>query len=209
MTEEEFRALLEVRRLGRVENGDLRLLVGLDTLKASLLLRRLRDRGLLELHAHGANSFYTLPDLPGQQSAVQNNVMDRGEQIADRGEQTADRGEQTADRGEQTADRGERTTDRGEHDQELPGQLREAIAQLGSRPRKERLREVIAAICSHREWTTPAELARWLDILPANLTDRHLSPMVKAGQLERRYPNTVTHADQAYRCPDQSRNQKA
>ena len=195
LTEEEFRALLQARRLGRVENGDLRLLVGLDTLKASLLLRRLRDRGLLELHAHGANSFYTLPDLPGQQSAVQNNVTDRGEL--------------TADRGELTADRGERTADRGEHDQELPGQLREAIAQLGSRPRKERLREVIAAICSHRQWTTPAELARWLDILPANLTDRHLSPMVKAGQLERRYPNTVTHADQAYRCPDQSRNQKA
>jgi hypothetical protein len=90
----------------------------------------------------------------------------------------------------------------------LPQQIREAIAQLSRRPRKERLRQVISAICAFREWTTPAELAGWLEILPGNLTIRHLSPMIKAGQLERRYPDTPTHSDQAYRSPNRQWRQQ-
>jgi hypothetical protein len=31
------------------------------------------------------------------------------------------------------------------------------------------------------------------------LSDRHLAPMVKIGTLERRYPETPTHPEQAYR----------
>ena len=264
LSDEEFRALLHAHRSGRVENVDLRLLVGLDTLKASYLLRRLRDRGLLDLHPRGANSFYTLSDGFNAQSAVGEQVTDRGEQAADRrehaadrgeqatdrgehaadrgeqatdrgeraadrgeraadrgeqatdrgeratdrGERATDRGEQAADRGEQAADRGEQATDRGEQTAELPQQIREAIAQLSRRPRKERLRQVIAAICAFREWTTPAELARWLEILPGNLTIRHLSPMIKDGQLERRYPDTPTHSDQAYRSPNRQWQQQ-
>jgi ATP-dependent DNA helicase RecG len=188
VSDEEFRALLHAHRHGRVENADLRLLAGLDTLSASLLLRKLRDRSLLELHPHGANSYYTLPPtLSG--------AMDRGEQGADRGEQSADRGEQSADRGEQSADRGE-----------LAPEILTAIEHLGVRPRKERLRAVIAAICAQRGWTTPADLGRWLNIRPVNLTERHLSPMVKAGQLERRFPETPTHAEQAYRGTDRLRS---
>ncbi len=77
----------------------------------------------------------------------------------------------------------------------------EAIARLGVRPRSQRLREVIALICRQRDWTTPAELARWLQIKPENLTTRHLSPMVESGELERRFPDKPTHAEQAYRAP--------
>lgn len=174
VSDEEFRALLHAHRHGRVENADLRTLVGLDTLNASLLLRKLRDRSLLDLHPHGANSYYTLPATLSE---------------------TKDRGERDADRGERHADRGERDVDRGEP----PPEVLAAIQQLGTRPRKERLRTVIEAICAQRDWTTPAELARWLDILPANLTERHLSPMVQSGRLERRFPDTPTHSEQAYR----------
>jgi len=174
VSDEEFRALLHAHRHGRVENADLRSLAGLDTLNASLLLRKLRDRSLLELHPHGANSYYTLPPTLSE-------ATDRGELAQDRGELAQDRGKRDADRGE------------------LAPEILAVIGQLGARPRKERLRAVIATICAQRDWTTPAELARWLNILPANLTDRHLSPMVKAGQLERRFPDTPTHAEQAYR----------
>jgi len=38
-----------------------------------------------------------------------------------------------------------------------------------------------------------------LDFVPSNLVERHLSPMVKEGQLIRRYPDTPTHQAQAYR----------
>jgi ATP-dependent DNA helicase RecG len=188
ISDEEFRALLHAHRNGRVENADLRTLAGMDTLTASLLLRKLRDRSLLDLHPHGANSYYTLP------SAL-SGTTERGEPVADRGEPDVDRGERRPDRGEPATDSGERPTDRGEPSPEISA----LISQLGSRPRKARLRAVIEAICSQRPWTTPGELGRWLNIQPANLSERHLSPMVRAGQLERRYPDTPTHAEQAYR----------
>jgi len=92
VTDEEFRALLHAQRHGRVENADLRLLGGLDTLGASLLLRGLRDRGLLDLHAHGANSFYTVNALllPSRESEAP--APDRGGLAPDRGGLVPDRG---------------------------------------------------------------------------------------------------------------------
>jgi hypothetical protein len=62
---------------------------------------------------------------------------------------------------------------------------------------------VVEAICAERPWTNPVELAGWLLINPRNLTDRHLSPMVREGRLERRFPDTPTHAAQAYRSTHQ------
>jgi len=58
---------------------------------------------------------------------------------------------------------------------------------------------VIELLCGLHDWTTPAELSRWLNFRPGNLSERHLSPMVEAGQLERRYPDNLSHLDQAYR----------
>ncbi len=108
----------------------------------------------------------------------------------------ADRGELIVDRGGLAADRGESVLDRWE----LPPEAQAAIADLGERPRKQRLRAVIVMLCGLRDWTTPAELSRWLNFRPGNLSERHLSPMVEAGQLERRYPANLSHPEQAYRA---------
>jgi ATP-dependent DNA helicase RecG len=162
LSDEEFRALLQTHRHTQVDNASLRSLMGLDTLGASQILRRLRDRGLLELHARGSQSYYTL--------ALRLRLRD-----------AADRGEQVPDRGEQ-----------------LAPSLLEAIAGLGVRPRKEPLRRVIAQLCAGH-WRTPAWLADQLKMEAGNLSDRHLAPMVKIGTLERRYPETPTHPEQAYR----------
>ena len=197
LSDDEFRALIHAHQNGRIENGDLRLLAGIDTLKASLLLRRLRARNLLELHSHGAQSFYTVPTIFRSQAQETDSTPYRGELAADRGELAADRGELAADWGELAADRGEHATS-------LPAEIHDAIAKLGTRPRIPQLRAVIVAICTVREWTTPAELARWLDIAPAKLTERHLSPMLKKGLLERRFPDKPTHAEQAYRASQRS-----
>lgn len=151
-------------------------------------LRRLRDRSLLDLHPHGANSYYTLPttlSAPTQPLIDQDN----------RGEPSPDRGGLTENRGEPALDRGELAPNRGE----LPLEILRAIAKRGAKPRKEKLRAIIESICAMREWTTPAELGGWLGMDPGNLTERHLSPMVAAGQLARRFPDTPTHPEQAYR----------
>jgi ATP-dependent DNA helicase RecG len=52
LNDSEMRALIHTHQHGRIENNDLRLIAGIDTNSASQLLRRLRDRNLLELHAH-------------------------------------------------------------------------------------------------------------------------------------------------------------
>ena len=88
---------------------------GLDTLAASQLLRGLRDRELLRLHPHGAQSYYALPPILLQ--AADTEQMEAAS--TDGGKLGADRGR--LDPGSQT----------------FPEDLLTAIDQLGSRPRKE------------------------------------------------------------------------
>ena len=197
LSRQEFRALLMAHRRGRVDNAALRSVTGLDTLRASHLLRGLRDRELLTLHARGGDSFYTLTPAVREHVSESLRGADRGE-LSDGsgGAARADRGELPADRGELPADRGELPADRGE----LPTDVQRMIDGLGFRPRKERLRTVIEAICAARGWTTSGEIARFLRFSQRNLGGRHLAPMVEAGRLVRRYPDNPTHPKQAYRA---------
>jgi len=181
VSNEEFRALLHAHRQGRVENSAMRSIAGLDTLESSILLRRLRDRNLLELPPHGAQSYYTRPPVLQAHTELATSPLDPPRAAVDRGELAADRGEPGTDRGER------------------PPEIMQAIAELGTRPRKEKVRAVIKALCSVREWSSPSELAKLLDFKPAKLTERHLSPMVEDGRLLRRYPDNPTHPEQAYR----------
>jgi ATP-dependent DNA helicase RecG len=204
LTQEEFRALLQAHRHTQVDNASLRQLMGLDTLAASQILRRLRDRSMLELHRAGAQSFYTLAPglLDGDRPGQGHLVLDRGELAADRGELVSDRGELPADRGELGADRGESgpissTVTAGDI-LDLDPALHQALASLGTRPRKEKLRQVIGLLCAD-QWRSGAWLAQLLSYKPGNLANRHLGPMVKEGTLERRFPEKPNHPEQSYR----------
>ena len=196
LTRHEFRALLMAQRHEQVDNARLRAATGLDTLGASQLLRGLRDRELLTLHSHGAASYYTLSPALCEQIG-RRSAADRGELGSDRGE-FAERIDDTSARieGSSGSDRGDLGSDRGE----LPADVRSMIDRLGSRPRKERLRAAIEAICMAREWTTSGEMSRFLRFSQRNLTSRHLTPMVEAGQLARCYPDSPNHPEQAYRA---------
>lgn len=187
LTDVEFRALLEAHRAGRLDNARLRAISGLDTLGASALLRRLRDRELLALHAAGPNSYYELgpkAQLPvGEALALE----------ADRPEPTSDRPGSGPDRPELTADRRESEAERPE----LPPDLAVAVKALGVRPRQGPLRDVIASLCTWRP-LKPAELGAILGIRADNLTKRHLTEMVAEGRLRRLFPDEPTHPNQAY-----------
>ena len=98
--------------------------------------------------------------------------------------------------GSSGADRREFGSDR----RELPADVRGMIDRLGYRPRKERLRAAIEAICAARTWTTSGEIARFLRFSQPNLSRRHLTPMVEAGRLARRHPDSPNHPAQAYRA---------
>jgi ATP-dependent DNA helicase RecG len=198
LSNQEFRALLESHRHGRVDNARLRDLTGLDTLTASRLLGRLRDRGLLMLHGGGAASYYTLVGRAPMQAPVRNqSEADRRESGADRGESTSDRGELGSDRGDLPADGGEPERLRAS----LPSAVAALVRHLGPRPRRDRLRASIVEICRVRAWR-PGELAAVLGLGRGDkLVARHLGPMVEAGLLERTHPETPNHPDQGYRVP--------
>lgn len=68
-------------------------------------------------------------------------------------------------RGGLIGDRGGLDADRGE----LPPAVQAAIANLDKRPHKQRLRKVIEVLCGLRDWTTLAELSRWLNFQLGNL----------------------------------------
>ena len=191
LSRSEFRALLHAHREGQIDNAQLRGLSGLDTLNASLVLRGLRDKNLLTLHAYGARSFYTLAsDLALRNGAeVREFGLDAGEPEPVTGELGPDAGELGPDAGELGPDAGE-----------LPAHIRERIAQLGQRPRRGRVHSIIQEICSQGRWVTSAEIAQLLNLQQRNLTAGHLSPMVERGLLERRFPDNFTHPQQAYRA---------
>ena len=199
LTEQEFRAILEAHRRGRVDNASMRALTGLDTLAASRLLVRLRDRGILTLHGAGSASFYTLG--PAMQVAA---AEDQGELGADGGGLGADRGELGTDRGELGTDRGGLGTDRGELGMdrgELPEDLQRDLAALGPRPRAARLRPLIVRVCALRPWK-PAEFAAVLGFKRHDLlVERHLKPMCDDGLLERTFPDTPSHPAYGRRSP--------
>lgn len=80
------------------------------------------------------------------------------------------------------------------------------LAEVGDRPHPESLRALIVEICRHRDWTTPAQLARWFDMHRRSLSNRYLRPLLEAGLLERRFPESPNTPKQAYRTrrPDSS-----
>lgn len=81
----------------------------------------------------------------------------------------------------------------------LSKDLRGQILKLGRRPRKAWLRYTVWRILNECGEQTAEELGLLLQIDPANLAKRHLSPLVEEGALERTIPDQIRHPEQAYR----------
>ena len=221
-TEVEFRALLEAHRHGRIDNARLRRMTGLDTLAASAVLRRLRDRGHLTLHPAGSASYYELVrSLPAsalaagslfgadvaetsadhQGSGLQPGTADTGG--TDRRGLHADRRGLDADRrGFELADPADRRgLDADRRGLEL--EIERIRAGLGVRPRRSKLRSAILKLTALCPWSA-GELGELLGVTTANLVQRHLKDLVETGLLERTHPDTPAHPDQRYRAAARS-----
>jgi ATP-dependent DNA helicase RecG len=208
LSDEQARALVVARRTGTVSNAMLRDVSGLDTLAASNQLRQLRDQGLLELRGKGSAIHYVLGARarpPVSSGAAGAGLVPAGLSPAG-GVKTGEFGMQTGGFSVQT---GGLATENGDAEVEREAQqllqgaspaLRASLAALGGKPSPTTLRKVIVELCELR-WWTPKQLAVVLHRKdPAHLSEKHLSPLVKEGQLERRYPDNLAHPQQAYRA---------
>ena len=189
-------AMVVARRTGEVRNAVLRDISGLDTLGASLVLRNLRDRALLELKGSSVASLYVLG--PAAKDAAVEPVANRGE-LGDGS--SPNRGKLERDRGELVANRGELIP--------IPVDLLQQIRTLGRKPPKARLREVLLRLTELRPFK-PTELAMLIGFSGGSkLTERHLAPMVVEGLLQRTHPENPTHPEQAYRARQASLGDRA
>ena len=183
---------IKVRESHATGNSACRDFSGLDTLAASRVLRRLRDRGLLDKRGRGSSTHYALPAGPDADAAT-----------AEAGGQARLPLEVPAPVGESPygdSRNPHMPTPESPHARhvEIPDALRERIQAAGKKPRQAVVRSLVQALCGLRPFTA-AELATLLGGRDAGELKRlHLKPLREAGVLTLLYPESEKHPHQAY-----------
>lgn len=183
LTAEEAKALIYARETGVVDNTACRDFSGLDTLQASNLLRRLRDRGLLEKQGGGSRTHYTLTHL----ETVANRHPEQGELPLEDGKHPAEGGNPEPEGGNRRLP-------------PLPQELAERLPKLGQRISGPLLQTLICDLCAWHA-LRGEELATLLNKDLKYLRNKHLSVLIQSGKLVFLYPESPNHALQAYRRP--------
>lgn len=184
LTAEEAKALIYARETGVVDNTACRDFSGLDTLQASSLLRRLRDRGLLEKQGAGSRTHYTLANP----AATANRHPEQGLLPLEGGNQELEGGKQTIEGGKRVLP-------------PLPPELAKRLPVPGQRMGSPALRALIGDLCGWQPLRAE-DLATLLGKDLKYLRNKHLSAMVQAGNLAFQYPESPNHALQAYKLPN-------
>lgn len=190
LSADEAKALIYARETGAVDNTACRDFSGLDTLQASSLLRRLRDRGLLEKQGSGSRTYYTLSS-PGEAAGRETLQA----------ELPLEGGKQGSEGGKPGAEGGKRALP------DLPPELAARLTKSGQRQSTESLRQLIRDLCGWQP-LRGEELATLLHKDLKYLRNKHLSEMVQAGDLAFLYPESPNHALQAYTLPSRKREEE-
>ena len=187
LSADDAKALIYARETGVVDNTACRDFSGLDTLQASNLLRRLRDRGLLAKQGAGNRTHYTLvnPEATASRSTEQ-------------GELPLEGGNRAPEGGKQTGEGGKRDLP------PLPPELAAKLPAPRQRMGESALRQLIRDLC---RWQAlrGEELATLLGKDLKYLRNKHLSAMVRAGELAFQYPESPNHQMQAYKSATTAR----
>ncbi len=201
LDQEETKVLIYARATGAVDNTACRDFSGLDTLTASRVLRRLRDRGLLEKHGAGNRTFYTLmvpmpPPPPPEKPSIGAGQVG-GKDSMQNMEACKPGMEGSAADMEGFSGNAQLTSLL----QRFPPMLAAQIAsQRGKRQSKDKVCALLLELCSHG-FVTLQELEVLLDKHRKYLMIDYIRPLVRAGQLKLRYPESAKHPHQAYAAP--------
>ena len=190
---DEVKVLIYARATGAVDNSACRDFSGLDTLAASRVLRRLRDRGLLDKRGGGSSTHYALPAGPDADAAAEANGQTRLplEVAAPAGESPYG------------DSRNPHMLDLAACNPALatlPPELATWLATLKGRISTPALRSAVLRLCAWAPLTVE-QLATLLAKDRHYLRNKHLIPMVRDGQLRFRYPESAKHPHQAYVAP--------
>lgn len=157
------------------------------TLLASSLLRRLRDRGLLEKLGVGSRTHYALTS-PGEH--VDHDTV--------QAELPLEGGKRSGEGGKPDAQGGKRTLP------DLPLELAARLPKPGQRLSTFALRQIIRDLCGWQP-LRGEELATLLHKDLKYLRNKHLPKMMQGGELAFLFPESPSHALQAYTLPTMKR----
>jgi len=202
---EAFRFLKEPKRLavatarieGRVTNQRLHELTGEHPRDITDFLRELVEDGFLESRGTGKGTYYL---LPGQEEYEEGEFplfdtwsptdASRSNQAV----QTEDqRGGRSTQRSEESPSEKQRQEEAWERLLNIAGPVREA----GKTPR-DQVKSTILELCQDR-YLNIDQLVDLLGRSKDTLRNHYLNKLVKEGELKLRYPDKLTHTDQAYK----------
>jgi len=218
LSNEDARALVVLRQVGRIDNFMYRIANGVDTLDASKKLIRLRDAGILEANGKGRATYYTLATqfLSGELGA--DNLESSTDDGALSGELGADNLESSTDDGTLSGELGADNLESSGAEQAssaseplqlelaipmggIPQSLQEKIQSLGKRsPSLEEVKEVIIELCALQPKSSN-ELATLLNRDQKYLLEKYLKPLVEKGLLEYTNPERPNDPNQRYQIP--------
>jgi len=181
---EEAKVLIYARETGAVDNTACRDFSGLDTLTASQVLRRLRDKGLLFKQGSGSRTYYTL-----QAPLIEADLNPKQVRVPFDNEPSLVEGGKLTDEGCKL----ELAT--------LPPELATLLSASDKKLDKDALRHLILRLCAWQPLTAE-QLATLLNKDRHYLRNKHLTPMIASGQLSLRYPESAKHPNQAYVAPE-------
>lgn len=178
------KVLIYVRETEAVDNTVCRSLTGLDTLQASILLRRLRDLGLLLKRGAGNRTYY----IPGP-AFHPSDSKPAGSNEHHPSDNTHHPSDNTHHPPDNT------------HQFDIPSSLLQRLPSAGSKPRRDLLRQLIVDLCGVRPFSAK-ELS---DLLgrqdPKALVRTYLTPLIQAGELVYTIREMPNHPDQRYSVP--------
>ena len=199
LTDSQRYALIFLREQGAINNQTLRQLTGADVLTASQDLRKLRELKLLSQKGKGSATYY----LPGALFPVEVEPPPHG---SSHGTLAVEHGTLAVEHGTLAVEHGTLAGQHGTLGIDLPPDLQQRIAELGSRP-GEKIRPLILELCTTRPLPASQLAAILGDRNPRALKREHLEPMRSSGQLAYLYPDMERHPQQSYRSvvpPDTS-----
>ncbi|MCT8830830.1 putative DNA binding domain-containing protein [Glaesserella parasuis] len=190
LSDNEAVALVLARETGFVDNSGLREISGLDTLAASKLLGKLRDKHLLDKFRKGQYTFYLLSDLAS-------NIDDKPTKLDDKPTKLDDKPTKLDDKPTKLDDKPTKLDDK-------PTKLDELLEDLGNRSSFEQISIVIAMLCLEQPCSAEF-IAEKLNRNQQYVSKNYLKELIDSWYLTYIYPEQPNHPEQAYRTTDKGR----
>ncbi|MDO9766972.1 ATP-binding protein [Glaesserella parasuis] len=190
LSDNEAVALVLARETGFVDNSGLREISGLDTLAASKLLGKLRDKHLLDKFGKGQYTFYLLSDLAS-------NIDDKPTKLDDKPTKLDDKPTKLDDKPTKLDDKPTKLDDK-------PTKLDELLEDLGNRSSFGQISIVIAMLCLEQPCSAEF-IAEKLNRNQQYVSKNYLKKLIDSWYLTYIYPEQPNHPEQAYRTTDKGR----